>query len=195
MLNEDADLVAEAQQGNLSAFNLIVDRYQARVYNLSARILGDRTAAEDIAQETFISAYRAMGRFRGGSLRAWLFRIASNLSYDHLRSARRRPADSLDEQMLKPGFSVPSPEASPEQMAVRAELRGAIQQAIMSLPADQRATIVMVDVQGLSYEEAAEATGVSIGTVKSRMSRARSRVRDSLLKEGELLPAQFRRAV
>ena len=195
MQHEDADLAASARDGDLSAFNLIVDRYQSQVYNLSARILGDRTAAEDIAQETLVSAYRAIGRFRGGSLRAWLFRIASNLSYDYLRSARRRPERSLDEQMENPEFAIPSGEASPEQMAVRSELRGAIQQAIVALPMDQRATIVMVDVQGLSYEETAEATGVSIGTVKSRMSRARSSVRESLQKDRELLPDQFRRVV
>ena len=192
MQREDADLAAKSKQGDLSAFNMIVDRYQSHVYNLAARILGDRTAAEDIAQETFISAYRAMGRFRGGSLRSWLLRISSNLCYDYLRASRRRPEQSLDQSMLNPSFSVPSGEDSPEQMALRGELRDHIQRAILSLPEDQRAILVMVDVQGLSYAEAAEAAGISIGTIKSRMSRARSRVRDSLMEHRELLPAQFR---
>ena len=191
----DADLVARSKQGDLSAFNLIVQRYQSQVYNLAARVLGDRTAAEDIAQETFISAYRAVGRFRGGSLRAWLLRIASNLSYDHIRATRRRPVQSLDESLLDPGFSVPSQEPSPEQYAIQGELGAEIQRAILSLPADQRTTLVLVDVQGLSYEEASEATGASLGTVKSRLSRARSRARDLLRQRRELLPDHLRHVV
>ena len=88
---DDATLVERSRNGDLEAFNQIVRRYQLRVYNLAARILGDRTAAEDVAQDTFVSAYKALARFRGGSLRAWLLRIASNLCYDRLRSAKRRP--------------------------------------------------------------------------------------------------------
>ena len=191
----DADLVARSKRGDLPAFNLIVQRYQSQVYNLAARVLGDRTAAEDIAQETFISAYRAVGRFRGGSLRAWLLRIASNLSYDHIRATRRRPVQSLDESLLDPGFSVPSQEPSPEQYAIQGELGAEIQRAILSLPADQRTTLVLVDVQGLSYEEASEATGASLGTVKSRLSRARSRARDLLRQRRELLPDHLRHVV
>ena len=191
-MEQDAELVSRSKSGDLTAFNLIVERYQSRVYNLAARIIGDRTAAEDIAQETFISAHRAIGGFRGGSLRAWLLRIASNLSYDFIRASRRRPAQSLDESMLNPGLAVPSREPSPEQMAERGELSAEIQRAILSVPMDQRTVLVLVDVQGLSYEEAAEASGVSLGTVKSRLSRARSRVQE-ILRQGELLPAQFRR--
>ncbi len=192
MQQEDAELVAGSKQGNLSAFNLIVERYQSQVCNLAARILGDYTAAEDIAQETFIAAYRAIGGFRGGSLRAWLLRIASNLSYDFIRSSRRRPAQSLEESMLSPSFSVPSTDPSPEQMALGNELNDLIQRAILSLPVDQRTVLVLIDVQGLSYDEAAEAIGRSLGTVKSRLSRGRSRVRDFLLQHRELLPEQFR---
>ena len=191
-MEQDAELVSRSKSGDLTAFNLIVDRYQSRVYNLAARIIGDRTAAEDISQETFISAHRAIGGFRGGSLRAWLLRIASNLSYDFIRASRRQPEQSLDESMLNPGFAVPSREPSPEQMAERGELSAEIQRAILSVPMDQRTVLVLVDVQGLSYEEAAEASGVSLGTVKSRLSRARSRVQE-ILRQGELLPAQFRR--
>ena len=191
-MEQDAELVSRSKSGDLTAFNLIVDRYQSRVYNLAARIIGDRTAAEDISQETFISAHRAIGGFRGGSLRAWLLRIASNLSYDFIRASRRRPEQSLDESMLNPGFAVPSREPSPEQMAERGELSAEIQRAILSVPMDQRTVLVLVDVQGLSYEEAAEASGVSLGTVKSRLSRARSRVQE-ILRQGELLPARFRR--
>lgn len=145
-----------------------------------------------MAQETFISAYQAIGRFRGGSLRAWLLRIASNRSYDFLRASKRRPEQSLDLSLENPSFSVPSGEATPEEIALQWELGAEIQRAILSLPPDQRTTLALTDVQGLSYEEASEATGVGLGTVKSRLSRARSAVRDALLQHRELLPDQFR---
>ena len=192
MRQEDADLVAASKQGNLSAFNQIVERYQSQVYNLAVRVIRDRTAAEDITQETFISAHKALRGFRGGSLRAWLLRIASNLSYDFLRAAHRRPATSLDEAMDSPGFSFPSADPSPEQMAIRNELNTEIQRAINSLPLDQKVVLVLIDVQGMSYEETSGIVGVSLGTIKSRLSRARSRARDYLLQHRELLPSQFR---
>ena len=189
---EDTKLVNKAQRGDLVAFNLIVERYQAHVFNLSARILGNRTTAEDITQETFISAYRAIKKFRGGSLRSWLLSIAANASRDFLRSSRRRPEQSLDESLLNPGFQVASGDESPEQQALRVELGAEIQHAILTLPADQRTVLVLIDVQGLSYEEAAESTGASLGTVKSRLNRARGRVRDYLRNHPELLPDEFR---
>ena len=191
-MQDDAHLVSASQDGHLSAFNLIVERYQFQVYNVAARILGDRTTSEDVAQETFISAHRALARFRGGSLRAWLLRIATNLSYDYMRSSRRRREQSLEEAVSDRGFAVPSGEPSPEQAAVQSELRDEIQQAIMSLPRDQGTVLVLIDVQGLSYDEAAESLGVSIGTVKSRLSRARSKTRDYLMQRRELIPDQFR---
>ena len=189
---EDAELVSRSKSGDLAAFNLLVERYQRQVYGVSARVLGDLPAAEDVTQEAFISAYRAIGKFRGGSLRAWLMRIATNLCYDHLRAAKRRPEDSLERSMESPGFSPPRSAGSPEGDVLRGELRVALEQAIGGLPVDQRTVLVLVDVQGLSYEEAAQAAGVSIGTVKSRMNRARGRVRDLLMRNRELLPDPFR---
>ena len=189
---DDQELVRRSQDGDLGAFNVIVERYQGYVLNLSARILGSRMLAEDVAQESFVSAYRAIDRFRGGSLRSWLLRIAQNRSRDVLRSSRRRPADSLDEALLNPSFQVASGDEPPEQSVVRGELGAEIQRAILSLPEDQRATLVMVDVQGLSYQEAAEAVGVSLGTVKSRLSRGRARVRGYLSQHRELLPEEYR---
>ena len=190
----DADLVTRSVRGDLSAFNQIVDRYQSQVYNVAARTLGSRVAAEDVTQETFISAYKAISGFRGGSLRAWLLRIARNQCFDHLRSIKRRPESSLEEAFEETGFVQPaSADSLPETQALTAELGRAISRAIHALPLDQRITLLTVDVQGLSYEETAEAFGVSIGTVKSRLSRARSKVRDLLAREAELLPEQFRR--
>lgn len=192
MQPEDTDLVNRSQNGELAAFNAIVERYQSRVYNLSARILGNATSAEDATQEAFISAYKAISKFRGGSLRAWLLRIASNTCYDILRSSKRRPEQSLDLSMENPGFQVASGAASPEQQAITSELGSEIQRAIIALPEDQRMVLVMIDVQGASYDETAQAIGTSMGTVKSRLSRARGRMRDYLRERRELLPDEFR---
>jgi len=172
-MEPDDDVLAKrSQEGGLAAFNAIVGRYESQVFNTPARILGNRASAEDVAQETFVSAYRAIGRFRGGSLRAWLMRIATNLSLDTIRASKRHSEESLDQHMLNPGFQVPSRSESPEQMAIRGELGAEIQRAIQSLPEDHRALLVLIDVQGLSYDEAAAAMGASLGTVKSRLSRA-----------------------
>ena len=188
----DTGLVQRSQGGDLEAFNLIVERYQSHVFNLAARILGNRASAEDVVQEAFISAHKAIGRFRGGSLRAWLLRIVSNASLDHIRTLRRRREESLDQAVLDVGFQPPSSGEGPEQQAVRKELGAEIQRAIISLPPDQRAVLVLVDVQGLSYEEAAQSVGVSVGTVKSRLSRGRLRARDYLRERRELLPEEYR---
>lgn len=190
---EDAELVSRSQQGDLGAFNLIVERYRSQVFNLVTRMLGSRASGEDVTQEAFISAYRGIGRFRGGSLRAWLLRIASNASRDVIRASRRRPGQSLDESLENPSFQVRTHDESPEEHTLRGELGALIQRAILSLPKDQRVTLVLIDAQGQSYEEAAEITGASLGTVKSRLSRARARVREYLGQRPELLPSQFRR--
>jgi RNA polymerase sigma-70 factor (ECF subfamily) len=189
---EDSDLVVRSKDGDLCAFNFIVQRYQSQVLNLSARILGDRGRAEDVTQETFISAFRAISRFRGGSLRAWLMRIAANASRDSLRGTRRRPEQSLDESLESPSFQPASGEASPEEHAERSELNAELQKAILSLSNDQKAVLVLIDVQGFSYEETAESVGASIGTIKSRLNRARRKVRDILMERRELLPDRFR---
>lgn len=189
---EETELISLSQSGDLDAFNDIVERYQSHVFNLSARIMGNMASAEDATQETFISAYRAIGRYRGGSFRGWLLRIATNQCYDMLRAMKRRPADSLDQSLLNPAFRVPSGGESPEERTLQGELAEELQKAILTLPEDQRAVVVLIDVQGFSYEEAAQAAGASVGTIKSRLSRARARLRDYLSQHMELLPEEFR---
>jgi len=189
---EDSELVVRSKDGDLHAFNFIVQRYQSQVLNLSARIIGDRGRAEDVTQETFISAYQAIGRFRGGSLPAWLMRIAANASRDSLRGSQRRPEQSLDESLESASFQPVSAEPSPEEHAERSELNKELQKAILALSDNQRAVLVLIDVQGFSYEETTESVGASIGTVKSRLNRARRRVRDILMERRELLPDRFR---
>ena len=193
---DEADLVSRGTQGDLDAFNLLVEHYQRPLFNLCLRLLNSPEAAEDATQDAFIAAYRALRRFRGGGFRAWLFRIAVNACYDELRRRRARPAHSLDVPHGESGrtLDVPNPGPTLEEMAQTAELGGVIHEAVSALPPDQRLAVVLCDVQGLDYAEIAEVMGVSLGTVKSRINRARSRLRTSLLQSGELFPSRFRQS-
>ncbi len=190
----DLELIRRSKEGDLEAFNEIVARYRKQVFNTAARILGSTSYADDATQETFISAYRAIGKFRGVNLAPWLIRIAKNQCYDMIRSMRRRPSDSLEENLANPAFTRMQNIRSPEDETLRGELAAEIQRAILSLPAAQRLMVILIDVQGFSYEEAAEVAGVSKGTVKSRLSRGRARIRDYMRDLGELLPSEFRQS-
>ena len=157
--------------------------------------MGEPASAADAAQDTFITAYRKLSTYRGGSFKSWLLRIATNTCYDALRYDQRRPATSFEDM---PGAEyaddvpLPSPAETPEQAVQREELNKAIQNCINGLNADQRVVLVMCDVQAYSYQEIASAVGVSLGTVKSRLSRARQSVRGCLQAFWELLPAAYR---
>ncbi len=188
----EAELIAASQRGELVAFNRLVELHQAAIFNHAARMLGSIPAAEDAAQETFIAAFKNIKAYRGGSFKGWLFRIATNTCYDQLRQKQRRPGASLDEYLENPNFQPPSAAAGPEEQALSAELARELQRAIATLPEDQRTVLLLSDVEGLSYEEVAEASGCSLGTVKSRLSRARGRVREELRTKRELLPGWLR---
>jgi RNA polymerase sigma-70 factor (ECF subfamily) len=178
-------IIARAREGDLDAFNALVEAHQRAVYNLCLRMVGIPAAAEDATQDAFISAYRNVASFRGGSFRAWLMRIASNACTDELRRRGRRPALSLDAP--PPGseepLDVPDPARGPEAEALRTEQEAAIQAALARLPADQRLAVILCDVQGFAYEEIAEAMRCSVGTVKSRISRGREKLRVLLAAE------------
>jgi RNA polymerase sigma factor (sigma-70 family) len=191
---DEADLLARSRKGDLAAFNILVEHYQAAVFNLSLRMLGVQHAAEDAAQEAFIAAYRNLEKFRGGSFRAWLFRIAANACYDEMRRRRARPASSLDEAVGEGERRLDAPDRapSPEERAEQSELRETLARALASIPDEQRLAIVLSDVQGLDYAEIAEVMECSLGTVKSRIARGRTRLRTILLAESELLPGRFR---
>jgi len=197
-MDEEA-LLRDARRGNVEAFNGLVLHYQAMVYNLAYRVIGEPDAAADATQEAFISAFRALGSYRGGSFKSWLLRIVTNACYDEMRRRKRRPAssldelDGLDETVDEPVLT--SPAEGPEAHAVRRELREALQEAIQLLPEEQRVILVLSDVQELSYEEIAEITRTNLGTVKSRLSRARARLREILQANGELLPQAYRQEV
>src|SRR5512136_3131267 len=193
---DELALIAAAKKGDLDSFNALVLYYQQQVYNLAYRIMGEAAPASDATQEAFISAWRHIGGFRGGSFKAWLLRIVTNACYDELRRVKRRPSSSLESLYVEdptPDADLPPSQLeSPEAFAQRRELNRAIQAGIAQLPPDQRIVLVLSDVQGMSYEEIAQATGANLGTVKSRLSRARGRLRDLLLEHGELLPAVYR---
>lgn len=188
---EEGRYIQAARQGDLAAFNWLVLRYQTRVYNLCYRMLSDPDAAADATQETFISAFKAIGRFKGEQFRAWLMRIATNASLDMLRSRKRRQTQSLDSLTDADGeagepLQIADLDTSvdPQASILRAELSASIQEGLNTLPDDQRLALVLVDVQGLSYEETANITASNLGTVKSRISRARLRMREYLRERG-----------
>lgn len=191
---DETKLIQAARKGNLDAFNGLVLAHQNIAYTIAYRIMGDGESAADVTQEAFITAFRRLDTYRGGSFKAWLGRIITNLCYDELRRRKRRPATSLDEigADSDDGPPIPAQSATPEQAVQENELQRAIQQCIQGLGEDQRIVLVMSDIEGLSYQEIAETTGVHLGTVKSRLSRARVGVRNCLQGVQELLPAVYR---
>lgn len=178
----DLELVREAKKGSLTAFNTLAVRHQTLLYNVAYRITGNVDLASDATQEALILAYRRLHQYRGGSLRAWLARIATNCAYDQLRVRKRQNATSLEDMVEEEDRLgvLEDPGASPEDSAMASELGEAISAAVLSLPTDQRSVIVLVDYNHFDYQETAEALDISLGTVKSRLSRARARVREEL---------------
>jgi RNA polymerase sigma-70 factor (ECF subfamily) len=185
--------IEQARTGDLEAFNQLVLHYQNYIYTITYRIMGEPDGAADMAQDAFITAFRKLDTYRGGSFKSWLGRIATNNCYDSLRKQQRRPADYLEEMNTHYDEApIPSPQPSPERTVQNSELSAAIQQCIGNLKDDQRQVMIQVDIQGLSYQEAAEDNQVSLGTVKSRLSRARLAVRRCLQAFQELLPDEYR---
>jgi RNA polymerase sigma-70 factor (ECF subfamily) len=178
------ELIQQAKQGDLHSFNQLIGIYQREVYNLCLRMLGDAASADDATQEAFISAYRGIGKFRGGVFRAWLFKIAGNKCRDHLRARRRAATISLDDLPVE----LESRQRSPEDYASGRELGGYITRALAALPPDLRMAVVLRDIEELEYAEIAQVTGWSLGTVKSRISRGRAALRPHLERYRELFP-------
>lgn len=187
--------IKEAQRGDIESFNALVLLFQDYVYSISYRIMGEGDSASDAAQDTFITAFRKLNTFRGGNFRAWLARIATNTCYDELRKRKRRPQDYLEELAGAEMYGeapIAADSPTPEQEAQRSDLNQAIQNCINALNDDQRVVMVMSDVQSYSYQEIAAMVDTSLGTVKSRLSRARLAVRRCLQGVEELLPSEYR---
>lgn len=190
-------LIQAAQRGDLEAFNLLILRYQNLLFGIALRLLGDEDTAADAVQEALISAFRRFHTFRGDSLKSWLARVVVNASYDELRKKRRQHSVPL-EQLNAEGEEIESsawlvdPLADPEVQFESSELETAIQSSLAKLPAVYRLMLVLVDIEGMSYEEAAQAAGIPVGTVKSRLARARVQMQKTLQSSGELLPVSYR---
>jgi len=194
---DEIALVQSAQSGDLDSFNTLILNYQDRVFNTALRILGDEDIAEDAAQEAFISAFRSISTFRGGSFKAWLLRTVTNACYDELRRQKRRPTTPLEPE-TKDGDEMDSPRwmadpnMTPAEKFEADELEHAIQHCLDALPTDFRTVVVLADIQGMDYSEVATAARVPLGTIKSRLARARLRLRECLRGFEELLPSSFR---
>ena len=190
---DEPALIAAAQGGDREAFNQLVVHYQSLVYNVAYRIVGGPDEAADATQDAFISAYRGIARFRGGSFRSWLLRIVTNSCYDQLRAKKRKPTTSIDadpdqdwqEWMVDSG-------EQPDERAERLALGRLIQRGLDELPAEQRAVVVLRDIQEMRYDEISTTLGISLGTVKSRLNRGRRKLRDFMTQQRELLPTRYR---
>ncbi|MBT9154285.1 MAG: ECF RNA polymerase sigma factor SigW [Firmicutes bacterium] len=193
----DQKLVQRSLAGDTDAFRQIVERYQSKVYNLALRMTGNPEDALDISQESFIRVFRSLKTFKGdSSFSTWLYRIANNIVLDELRKRRRRPlvvmstdafvSSEEGEHALE--FSGPQ-SLQPEEQVMRAERRREIAQALQAISPEHRLILLLRDVEGLSYEEIAGVQNINVGTVKSRLNRARLALREHLLRVEQISAA------
>jgi len=196
-MDED-ELIKSAQKGDLDSFNRLVLAYQDIVFTQAYRMMGESPIAEDATQEAFISAYKNIRSFRGGSFKAWLLRIVTNTCYDEFRRQKRQPTTSLEPFNVETDDEIENPTwleddgESPEEHLQRKEIDQAIQHCLDRLPPEFKSVVILVEIQGLNYNEASQSIGKPVGTVKSRLCRARIRLRECLQGFWELLPARFR---
>jgi RNA polymerase sigma-70 factor (ECF subfamily) len=189
---EMPELIQAARGGDEHAFNSLISHYQAAAQRLAHQILRTEEAAADAVQDALIKVHRALPRFQDGNFRSWLLRIVTNTCYDYLRSQRRRSTVSLDDLTEPSGAEFPTLRAdelqNPEMLVTQQESLQFLLQAIEQLPHWHRDVVLLVDVHGYDYTEAAEMLSLPLGTVKSRLSRARSALRDQLTKAGFVTP-------
>lgn len=195
---DEIGLAQAAQHGDLNAFNHLVLTYQELAFNLAYRLLGDQDSASDATQNAFISAYKHINSYRGGSFKSWVMRIVTNTCYDELRRLKRRPTtplepydDDSEEEIESPSW-LQDESPSPEAVLESNELENAIQKCLQKIHQDFRLVVVMVDIQGMDYQEVSDNTGLPLGTIKSRLARARGKLRICLQFFRELLPENFR---
>ena len=182
----DVEILAEVAAGDIDAYGKIVDRYRGRLYNFVFRFVGDRETAEDIVQETFLRAFRKREEYRAiANFSTWLFTIAGNLAKSELRRRKRWRLFSLHrDEESDTGLDLPDESFRPDRMAESSMADGLIQQAISSLPENYRQVILLRDVEGLSYQEISDVVRCPVGTVKSRVNRARLKLQQKLRNEG-----------
>lgn len=183
---EEQKLIDAAIAGDSSAFERLIEPLEGRIYAVALRMCGNREDAQDCMQESMIRIYRALSSFKGqSSFSTWVYRITMNTCLDELRRRKARRSTSLD-TLLDSGWSPTDETDTPERHAIQSEQRRTLERAIAELPEDMRAAVVLRDIQGLAYDEIASALNVNVGTVKSRISRGRERLREKLSAHPEL---------
>ncbi len=194
---DEQALINSALDGDMNAFNGLVLHYQNMVFNTAYRIMGDDQSAEDATQEAFISMYQKLNTYRGGSFKAWMLRIVTNACYDELRRKQRRPSIPLEPETDE-GDVIDSPKwmedtsPTPSETLDQSELEQAIQHCINALEEKFRMVVVLVDVGGEDYESVSAILKSPMGTIKSRLARARQKLQECLQGFWELLPESFR---
>lgn len=187
---ETPELLHAARRGDDAAFNDLIAHYQATAQRVAQQILRTEEAAADAVQDALLKVHRALPRFEDGNFRSWLLRIVTNTCYDHLRSLRRRPTVSLDDLTDTQGVEFPdlhsAAQQNPETVVTQRESLQTLLNAVADLPEWHREVVLLVDVHGYDYGEAAHALGLPLGTVKSRLSRARATLRDHLVQSGTI---------
>ena len=190
MNDQEQNWIQAAKSGDQAAFGHLVETYQKRVYALTVRMCPTRELAEEAAQEAFLSAWQGLPFFRGDSaFSTWLYRLVSNACVDLLRRDGRRRASagpSLDDEELN--LDVPDPAPSPQDAAERQELREEIERGLSALSPEHREVLILREIHQLRYDEIADSLSLDVGTVKSRISRARKQLRNFLLKSGNFSP-------
>lgn len=187
---QEADIVRKVLGGDANAFETLVLEYEKNVYNIALRMTGNSEDAADMTQEAFIKAYNSLQSFRGDSkFSVWLYRIVSNVCLDFLRSKNRRPTVSLsveDDDGEDAQLDVADESQSPELLLDRKLTRDSVRRGLDSLPPDYRQILLLREIQGLSYDEIAQALSLEVGTVKSRIFRARKRLCTFLIDDGNI---------
>ena len=193
---DESTLICKTQNGSLDSFNQIVLTYQEFVFNTALYILGDDELAADATQESFLLAFRNINKYQGGSFKAWIIRIVTNVCFDELRRQKRRPTLPLelindDDEEIETPYWMADTGLSPEKRNEMSELAHVIRYCLDALPIDFRAVVVLIDLQGMDYNQAANAIHVPLGTIKSRLARARQRLRAHLREFREILPSVY----
>ena len=184
-MNEE-QLIQRASAGDASAFNELMGMHERRMYAVALRMCNNHEDAQDCLQEAMIRIYRAISNFKGNSsFSTWVYRITMNTCLDELRRRKNRPNTSLD-GLLESGWSPSNDMDTPEHHALRREKRQSIQQFIRELPEDMRSAVVLRDIEGFSYDDIANILETNVGTIKSRISRGREKLREKILSKSEL---------
>jgi RNA polymerase sigma-70 factor (ECF subfamily) len=187
--NDDRDLVDRARRGDREAFTQLIVQYQVSLYNMALRMVGRPDDAADIAQEAFLRAWEKIRTLRDAPFKSWLFQIAANLCYDHFRRGRRygvMPDEDQTSNLVGLGIATPDP----QERAEANERTRLVRDSISALDHDMRIAIILRDVNGMAYDEIAAILRVPLGTVKSRIARARAQVQDRLQQHPDFFPSR-----